>query len=107
MQKNQLSVADCLQQQNERLSKIENLLIGTKTVLNFDELAAYSGLSKSYLYKLSSAGLIPMYKPTGKVCFFNKKEIDIFLQRNPVKTSAQLETDAATIVTLEKKGGAK
>ena len=28
-----------------RLSNIETLLIGTKAVLNFDELAAYTGLN--------------------------------------------------------------
>jgi hypothetical protein len=39
-----------------RLSNIENLLIGTKEVLTFDEAAIYTGLSKSYLYKLTSSG---------------------------------------------------
>lgn len=89
-----------------RLSNIEKLLIGTKTVLTFDDLAAYTGLSKSYLYKLSASGLIPMYKPNGKVCFFNKAEVDLWLQRNKVKTSSEIEIEAATIVTLKKKGGA-
>ena len=96
-----------LQSINERLSKIEALLIGGKTVLNFDELVAYTGLSKSYLYKLTSTGLIPHYKPTGKMCYFNKIEIDEYLQRNRVKPVYEIEAAAINHVTLSKKGGAK
>lgn len=35
---------------DERLKNIESLLLSQKTVLNFDEVAAYTGLSKSYLH---------------------------------------------------------
>lgn len=89
-----------------RLSKIENMLIGTKEVLTLDEVATYTGLSKSHLYKLCSTNAIPFYKPNGKVNYFNKNEIQDWLQQNRVATTKELESKAATFVTL-KNGGAK
>jgi excisionase family DNA binding protein len=88
---------------NNRLSKIENLLIGTKEVLNFDEVAAYTGLSKSYLYKLTSTGQIAHYKPKGKMLYFNKTDVDLFLKQNRVATQNEIETEATNYVTLKKK----
>jgi len=91
-----------------RLSNIENMLIGTKPVLNFDEVATYTGLSKSYLYKLTSTGQIPHYKPNGKICYFNKTEIDKWLQQNRVAPFEEVETKASNYVAIKKvKGGTK
>lgn len=91
---------------DERLKALETLLLSQKTVLNFDEVAAYTGLSKSYLYKLTCTGGIPCYKPRAKHLYFNKAEIDQWLQQNRKATYAEIESEAATFVTL-KKGGAK
>lgn len=87
-----------------RLSNIENLLIGTKEVLNFDELVTFTGLSKSYLYKLTSTGAIPHYKPNGKMCYFNKAEIETWLLQNRVSTNSEIERKASNYVTLKKRG---
>ena len=57
-----------------RLNQIEKMLTSQKTVLSFSETAEYTGLSKSYLYKLTSGGVIPHYKPTGKMLYFKKTE---------------------------------
>ena len=57
---------------DDRLRNIETLLLSQKTVLNFDEVAGYTGLSKSYLYKLTSNGGVPCYKPQGKVYLFQQ-----------------------------------
>ena len=62
-----------------RLNEIEKMLLCQKTVFSFVEAAEYTGLSKSYLYKLTSAGLIPHYKPSGKLLFFKRQEIDEWL----------------------------
>jgi len=96
---------DILQMIDERLKNIESLLSLQKTVLNFDEVAAYTGLSKSYLYKLTCSGGIPCYKPQGKHIYFNKQEIDQWLLQNRKATTKELEDKAATFVTL--KNGAK
>ena len=85
----------------KRLDKIAGLLAGTKETLKLDEVAEYTGLSKSYVYKLTSAGLIPHYKPNGKMLYFNRQEIDAWLQQNRVSTSAELGTKASTFLTLK------
>ena len=89
-----------------RLSKIENLLSVAKEVLTFDEVAIYTGLSKSYLYKLTSTGQIAHYKPKGKLLYFNKVDVDAFLLQNRVSSASELDTMATNYVSL-KKGGAK
>ncbi|MFW6047371.1 MAG: helix-turn-helix transcriptional regulator [Candidatus Woesearchaeota archaeon] len=63
--------------------EIKNLLLDQKTVLNFNELAKYTGLAKSFLYKLTAKGKIPgAYKPTGKQWFFERQKIDEWLLSN-------------------------
>ena len=91
-----------LQSIDDRLRNIEALLLSQKTVLNFDEVAAYTGLSKSYLYKLTSSGGIPCYKPQGKHIYCNKQEIDSWLLQNRKATTRELDNEAATFVTLKK-----
>tara|TARA_B110000879_G_C10671287_1_gene318059 strand:+ start:200 stop:490 length:291 start_codon:yes stop_codon:yes gene_type:complete len=87
---------------NERLQKIEALLLTQKTVLSFDEGSAYTGLSKSHLYKMTSTGGIPCYKPHGKNIYFDKQEIDSWLLQNRKATTEELDNLASTIVTLNK-----
>lgn len=65
----------------ERLDRLEKLLIGSKEVLTFDEASDYTGISRSYLYKLTASGKIPHSKPNGKMVFFDKKKlVDWLLQ---------------------------
>ena len=91
-----------LQSIDDRLRNIETLLLSQKTVLNFEEVAGYTGLSKSYLYKLTSSGGIPCFKPQGKHIYFNKQEIDSWLMQNRKATTRELDSKAATFVTLQK-----
>ena len=79
---------------NERLSRIENMLLSQKTVLNFEEASVYTGLSKSHLYKLTSTGGIPCYKPTGKKLYFNKEELDEWMLRNKKLSQDEIEDKA-------------
>jgi excisionase family DNA binding protein len=86
---------------DDRLRNIESLLLSQKVVLNFNEVATYTGLSKSYLYKLTSSAGIPCYKPQGKQIYFNKQEIDQWLLQNRKATNLELENQASTFVTLK------
>ena len=61
---------------------VENQGINAKEVLNMHEACKYLELSLSHLYKLTSAGLIPFYKPNGKKLYFKKSELDSWLLRN-------------------------
>ena len=106
MEKNWKSVDELLIQIENRQRNIESLLLSQKTVLNFDEVADYTSLSKSHLYKLTSTGGIPCYKPQGKHIYFSRKEIDNWLLNNKKSTFEELDGLASTYTTL-KKGGAK
>jgi excisionase family DNA binding protein len=60
-----------------KLDTLENLLKKKDDrPLNFKEACAYLGFAPSYLYKLTYRKVIPHYKPTGKVLFFSKCELD-------------------------------
>ena len=57
----------------------------TKEVLTSDEAARYLGVSRSCLYKWTMDRKIPHYKsPTGKLNFFNRAELEAWMQTNPV-----------------------
>lgn len=79
-------------------------ILCTKEVLTSDEATRYMGISKSYLYKLTMRGEIPHYKPMGKMCYFNRKELEQWLQSNRCATSAEI--DGRVNGMLMMKGGA-
>ncbi len=99
-------VLETLQKQDERLKNIESLLSIQKNVLNLDEVCSLTGLSKSHIYKLTCYSKIPFYKQA-KHLYFDRAEIENWLKENRFKPSDELEKEAATYVTLNKKGGAK
>lgn len=81
-----------------------NTLFCTKEVLTSDEAARYMGISKSYLYRLTMRGEIPHYKPTGKMNYFNRAELEQWLQQNRCATATEIADRAAS--HLMKGGGA-
>jgi len=95
-----------LKKQDERLRNIESLLSVQKNVLNIDEVCTLTGLSKSHVYKLTCYQKIPFYKQS-KHLFFDRVEIENWLKENRFKPSDELKKEAATYVTLNKKGAAK
>lgn len=82
-----------------------NTIFCTKEVLTSDEAAKYMGVSKSYLYKLTMRQQIPHYKPMGKMCYFNRLELEQWLQNNRVLTSNEISQQAQAYCM--KKGGAR
>jgi len=99
-------VLDLLQKQAQQLANIESLLTLNKSVLNLDEACTLTGLSKSHIYKLTCWGKIPYYKQA-KHLYFDRLELESWLKTNRFKASDELEKDASTYVTLNKKGGLK
>ena len=71
-----------------------NTIFCTKEVLTSDEAARYLGISKSYLYKLTMRQAIPHYKPMGKMCYFNRLELEQWIQSNRVATADELSQQA-------------
>lgn len=69
----------------------QNLL--QKTVLNFNEACSYLDVSQSHLYKLTSTRQIPHFCPQGKKLYFNRTELDVWLQRNRQSTNEEIEQE--------------
>lgn len=78
--------------------------LSTKEVLTSNEVAEYMGISKSHLYKLTMLKLIPHYKPNGKLVYFNRAEVEQWLQSNRVATQTEICQQAQAYCI--KKGGA-
>lgn len=83
----------------EELKQLAELISGniidtTKEVLTSEEAAKYMGISKSYLYKLTMRQEIPHYKPKGKMVYFNRRELEQWLQSNRVSTDEEIEQKA-------------
>lgn len=81
-----------------------NTIFCTKEVLTSDEAAKYMGISKSYLYKLTMKQQIPHFKPMGKMCYFNRLELEQWLQSNRITTEAEISQKAQSFCM---KGGLK
>lgn len=80
----------------EKLQEIKELAsIGYKEVLNIKEVAALTGLSPAHIYRLTSEKRIPHYKPSCKMLYFNKAEINAWMQQNRVNTIEESEQQAA------------
>ncbi|MEG3655832.1 helix-turn-helix domain-containing protein [Arenibacter palladensis] len=75
----------------ERLDNLERLMTAHKEVLTFEETCAYTGISRSYLYKLTSAGNIPHSKPNGKLIFFEKKKLNDWLLQNNILSPSLID----------------
>ena len=78
----------------ERLERIEKSVLLSKNVLTFEEAVMFTGLAKSYLYKLTASGKIPHYKPSGKLIYFDRSELEGWMLRNPVRTADEIEQQA-------------
>ena len=87
----------------KRLAALEQQMFMNKSILSFDEASLYLNLSKSYLYKLTSGGLIPHFKPQGKMLYFEKEQLEAWLRQNPVKTQTQIEEEAQRYILNHKK----
>lgn len=59
-------------------------LLAAKNVLDIDDMVALTGLSKSYVYKLTYRKEIPYYKPNGKLIYFDRQEVENWMRQNKV-----------------------
>ena len=85
-------------------SDLAKFMLGQKEVLTLEEACTYSGLSKSKMYKHTSGGKLPFYKPEGKKIYFKREDLENFLLRNRHSSQEELEEKAATRVFTSKTG---
>lgn len=86
----------------QKLANIETMLqeqnLLKKDVLNLNEAAAYLDISASHLYKLTSQKQIPHFCPQGKKLYFNRTELDQWLQRNRQITKDEIDAQATEYI---------
>jgi len=90
------------------LSELQELkkiaLLGSKRVLTMQDVALLTGLSMSCLYKKTHKKELPFWKSNGgKITYFDKSEIEDWCLSHRVKTSAEIESEAATYLVSGKK----
>jgi excisionase family DNA binding protein len=85
----------------EKLITEQNLL--KKDVLTFAEACQYLDISSSHLYKLTSTRQIPHFCPQGKRLYFNRHELDKWLQRNRQTTSDEIDQQATEYIINNKR----
>lgn len=99
-------VTEIFQQLSEIKEEIKKVKVpGTpeipvqKRVLTFKEATVYLDVSHSYLYKLTSQGRIPYFKPQGKKIYFDLSMLEDWLKQNYQKTQDEIEKKAMEYVT--------
>lgn len=85
----------------ELKDQIESLSLSTIDILTLEEAVTYLQVSKSYLYKLTFKKEIPFYKPSGKLIYFKKSELDEWIFKN--RESNNEETTEVLFNNLKKK----
>jgi excisionase family DNA binding protein len=77
--------------------------INSKALLTIEEVCLYTGLSKSYLYKITSKNLISYHKPLGKKIFIDRLVLEEFLRRNRIKSIEEIECEVSTNLNLDRR----
>ena len=79
----------------ERVDKLESICFASKEVLTLEEAAAFLGVKKSTLYKMTHFSQIPYYKPAGKLIFFEKSALLDWVRNVKVKSEDEIRKEAA------------
>lgn len=73
-----------------------------RKLLTSKEAAKYLGISLSFLRKMMMNRIIPMYKPNGKLCYFDPEDLDAYL--TSVRIASQDEIRERANEYLRKSG---
>ena len=69
------------------------------------EAAQYLNISLSTLHKKTMLRELPFYKPSNKLLYFKREELDEWLQNSRVKPASEIDREAQAYCM--KKGGRK
>jgi len=72
-----------------------------KNVLTIKDVSEYTGFKTSYLYKLTSSGIIPHSKPNGKTIYFDKAKLEEWMLSNPSTSLSDKQIVASTYVSTD------
>lgn len=85
--------------------KNDNNMEEKRQLIPTAEAAAFLGIKVSYLHKLMMRRVIPYYKPNGKLCFFDKAELEAWLKNVRVASQTELDRQAQAYLVNRAKGG--
>ena len=68
-------------------------------VLTFEQGCQYLGYAKSYVYKMTSAGILPYSKPNGKSIFFEREKLEAWMLSNAKSSHTEKQIESSTYVT--------
>ena len=83
-----------VESQNLRIKVLENLISAAKHVMTLAETATFMGISKSSLYKMTSNHEIPFYRPNGKLIYFEKEDVLLWMRQNREASAEELNNAA-------------
>ena len=86
-----------------KLDAIHERLFEAKQIFTSDEAAKFLDIQKSYLFKLTSAGIIPFSKPNGKKIYFAKEDLVKWALTNRCGGNDERELQAASYCAINKR----
>jgi len=69
--------------------------------ITLKKLSEETGVGHKYLQALCRNGILPHSRPQGKIIYVSRWNWNNWLDENKVKTAKEIESEAATIVTLK------
>ena len=78
----------------KELQELKLMSSFAKETLTLDEACLYCGISKSYMYKLTSTNMVPHYQPFGKRLYFDRLELDKWLKTNCTTPQSNTSKDS-------------
>ena len=88
------TLAQTVESMGREVEKLRKHLYLAKEMLTLEEAAAFLGVSKSSLYKMTHARAIPYYKPNNKLVYFDRSELTGWLRRCRVASDEELDERA-------------
>lgn len=79
----------------QRLDRIEQLLVAQKEVLTVDDVAQILGTTKNNIYRMTHERTIPFYKPQNGKIYFKRTEIEQWQLRNRKASVYETKQQAA------------
>jgi len=89
----------------EKVNRLESLLTGNqeegmllKEMLTIEEAVTYTGVSKSWLYKMTMRGDLPTYRPGGKRIYLKRSELNEWMSSHRTGSNAEIEEKASEYI---------
>lgn len=73
-----------------------------KRLLTIKQTSIISGVSKSYIQKLVASKKLPHSKPTGKLIFIHRRDLEKFLSQNYIASNDEVENTVSDFILNSK-----